>query len=231
MPAPAQPSLTLTALGPTSFRASVANGSAGATHTLYYRQTGSGADTTGPSISGNGSADVANLSPSATYFAWVVGSESGAYSLPGFASVSLATADTLAGAFHRRFNGDPSLVAALSGGLWTGEVPEGTAPPYAWLDLPATSSAPLFESELEISRALVHVFAVGAESAESLASQFKACFDYQTLDFNPRPAFPRSCVLCIPKRYRLVCERVRYKDTSLVFRASLVWHVVTQKDR
>lgn len=229
MPTPPTPTLTLASPSSTSFTATIAGGSSGAVHTLYYRKTGALLDTThSPTLTGNGVFSVTGLEVGAHYSAHVVGAEGGFLSLPAFGWVALAQTNTLAQAVHTHFNADGSLVAAITGGLWTGEVPEGTDPPYAWLDISDVASNPTFEQEFEAARVTVHIYARGAAQAESLAALWKDGFDYETLGF---PLGGVSSVMLIPRRYRLVNEMVRYKDSALVYRTVLTYHVLLQKDR
>jgi hypothetical protein len=225
---PSTPTLTLARASGTSFTASV-TGDASATHTLYYGTSGSAPTTAwGVTVAGSGDfGTVTGLSPNGSYAAYAVASEAGSYSLPGFAWVSLAAAGTLAGAVHAWFNGDAALVAAIPGGLWTGEVPEGTSFPYAWLELPEATSLPNFVDQLEASRVVFHVWAVGAEAAQLAAEKVRARFDYRQLDAYGDSA----CVGMVPRHWRLQCEGLRDPAGRLVFRAVVGYQVLTQRPR
>lgn len=227
---PTTPSLSLARLTSTSFRASVAGGDPALTQRVYYREVGGGVDAPAGSVPGAaGSVDVTGLAESGQYQAYAVGDDAAGqrYSLPFLAWVSLAAPDSLAEAFHARWYAQPALVSLVTGGLWTGEVPEGTEPPYAWLDVAGVDPLPLMADEqLEPSRAVVHVYAEGAAAAEACARRVRTAFDYQTLPFAAA-----ASVSLRPLHYRLVCEGVRYKQGQLVYRAALTYHALVQRSR
>ena len=131
----------------------------------------------------------------------------------------------LSQAIHQAFSTDPTLPTVITGGLWTGEVPEGTAPPYAWLDLTDTNINPIFEDYFEQSIITVHIYAIGAAAAEAAAVAFRATFDFTTLNFSS----PASNIWVKPRRYRLVPERTRWKDGTLMYRAVLTYDILVQK--
>lgn len=133
--------------------------------------------------------------------------------------------DLLSQAVHAQFASSSDLVAGISGGLWTGEIPEGTTPPYAWLDLTNTNISPIFEDFFEHSTFAVHIYAIGAAQAEQLGSLFRTAFDWQELPFSS----DASCIWLKPRRYRLVPERARWKDGTLMFRAVIVYDVLVQR--
>mgnify|MGYP001617655917 FL=1 len=163
---PPTPTLALTRTSSSSFTAAVSGGSASATHSLQYRLVGATQDTSATPITGNGAfAPITDLVDHATYWAWSAGLESGSYSQPAWGWVSLASPQDLLGAFHTHWYGDPALVTAVPGGLWTGEVPEGTAYPYAWLELPNVTSHPNFVNQIESSNVVTHVWAQGVAAA------------------------------------------------------------------
>lgn len=229
MPPPSQPTLTLARLSGTSFSASVSGGDPSATHSLYYARPGVSVFTTASStVTGNGSfSNVTGLVTNATYVAYAVGLLSGSYSLPGFSWVSLAAPGDLAGAVHQLFSGDPALAAAVPGGLWTGEVPEGTAFPYAWLELPEELTLPTTVDQLESAKLSFHLWGIGAEAASDAAIALKAVFDYATL-----PPFGDSVsVGTWPVSRRLQCEGLRDASSRLVFRSVVTYRVVTQRPR
>ncbi len=231
MPLPATPTLVLTAASSSSFSASFSGGDAGATHHLQYRVVGAASDTEHPStvVGSSGSfAPVTGLADNCTvvgYCYGVVGSSSA--SLPGFAWVSLASPEDLAGAVHAFAAGDPALSAALPGGLWTGEVPEGTAMPYAWLETPETLSIPNFVSQMESHRVNFHVWAAGARAASSVARLVKSRFDYATLD----PFGDQTHVGTLPRSFRLQCENLRDSSSRLIYRAVVTLHFLCQLPR
>lgn len=133
-------------------------------------------------------------------------------------------------AFHRHFNNHPYLVTAVAGGFWTGEVPEGVPYPYAYLHLNHVDSLPLMSSyQMEFGRTSVHVYALGAESAEATIQLFKKAFDYQDLPFDP--GTDTHCVSMVPSRYQLVSENLRHKSGKLVFRATQSYSLVVQKPK
>lgn len=228
MPAPSKPSLTLTATSGTSFDAAIV-GTVGLTTTAYYRAVGASVDDTAGSVSGSGTLSVSGLSEGGTYQVYAVTADAGGYSLPAYGVVSLAQDNHLTTAFHSHFNGNAPLVASLPGGLWTGEVPEGTALPYAWLDVTGVDTSPTFEDEFDRGTITVHVYGLGAAVVENVVSLWRSAFNYKTLAF-PSPA-SAACVQLFQRRYRLVCEMVRHRDSSLVYHAVLTYHVLVQKPR
>lgn len=131
----------------------------------------------------------------------------------------------LSESIHAQFNGNSAVVTAIAGGMWTGEIPEGTTPPYAWLDMTNTTISPIFEEFFEHSTFAIHIYAIGAAQAEQTASLVRQTFDWKTLPFSPEIA----CVWCKPRRYRLVPERARWKDGTLMYRAVLVYDVLVEK--
>lgn len=225
---PPTPILALSRLSSSSFSATVAGGSASATHSLYYREIGASGDGLWGSIVGNGSfAPITGLRHHSTYQAWAVGLESGSYSLPSISTVSLADPGDVLGAIHAWWASDPSLSSLVAGGLWTGEVPEGTPYPYAWLDSPSTDSMPNLKDQIEAHGITFHVWAIGAASAESCARAVKSRFDYRTL-----PSFgDSSFISSTPVRKSLRCENLRDKSGNLVFRSSLTYRILTQLPR
>lgn len=233
MPPPSRPTLSLTRDSTTAFTATVSGGDAGVTNTLYYRKTGATSDTLGPSRVGNGSfAQVDELDIHGHYTAFVVSSDGSSYSLPGYAWVALNSTNTLTAGIHERFNSLPALGTAITGGLWTGEVPEGTAPPYAWLDVPYMNIEPLFENaecQLEAGRFVVSIFAIGAEATESCALVFRSGFDYEIIPFPVGSS--TICIQLMPKTQRLRCENLRWRNSQLMWRATLVYHVLVSRPR
>ncbi len=230
MPPPTQPSLSLSRVSSTSFSAAI-SGDAGVTNTLNYAISGSILPyTSAPSITGNGSITVTNLVNNGSYnaYAFAYSAVSDSYSLPNFKFLSLSQPDTLTASLHQLFSSSPALVAAISGGMWTGEIPESTSPPYCWLDISDVQTAPTFEQEYDAGRVTFNIFALGAESAETCANLLKSVFDYSVLTFSSAST---TCIQLMPKRYKLICEMVRYKDSSLVYRAVLSYHTLLQLDR
>jgi hypothetical protein len=231
MPLPATPSLTLTRLSSSSFSAAYTGGDASATHYLQYRVAGAALDTQHPDTPSGASgsfAPVTGLADNATVVAYcygVVGTTSS--SLPHFQWKSLASPDDLAGAVHAFAAGDPALSEALVGGLWTGEVPEGTAMPYAWLETPETVTVPNFVTQMESHRVNVHVWAAGARAASAAARLVKARFDYATL-----PAFgDQTHIGTLPRSFRLQCENLRDSSSRLIYRAVVTLHLLCQLPR
>lgn len=226
-----QPTLALAAASPTSFTAT-AGGTPGRDTTVYYRRVGDSVDTTLGTVSGSGVLTATGLSPGASYQAYATTSEaSGGLSPPAFAWVSLASgeANHVSTAFHSHFNSSAPLVAELPGGLWTGEVPEGTPLPYAWLDVSSVDTSPTFEQEFDRASVTVHVFALGAAAVEKIVAVWRAAFNYETITF-PDPS-TAACVQLFQRRYRLVCELVRHRDSRLVYHGILTYHLLVQRPR
>lgn len=134
----------------------------------------------------------------------------------------------LSTAIHERFEG--SLAAtAIPGGLWTDEVPEGTAYPYAWLDLSQVDTVYNFVSRGEYGRIGVHVYGLGADAAETAMEAFKSRFDGCKLAYTEESGF--HSIFFVPLRYRLVGENLRHQTGALVFRASQTYLTLTQRPR
>ncbi len=222
---PTQPSIILSALSDSSFQAVIA-GDTLPTHRLFYRRVDELTFTTGPTLVGSGTLTVTGLMTNGQYLVWVVADLAGIYSLPAVDLVSLALLDTLTGAVHAQWQASAGLTTSVPGGLWTGEVPEGTTLAYASLDLSGVRSNPLFESQFEMGRFTIHLYAIGAGRAEVGALQVKAAFDYKTLTFTSA-----VCVQCVPATYRLVSEAVRHKTGELIHRAILAYDILLQRDR
>lgn len=225
----ATPSISVVADSATAFTVTV-SGTAGRDTTIYYRAVGTSVDTTAGIVSGSGTLTVTSLSTGGSYQLYAVTSEaSGGYSLPAFAVVSLAQDNHLSTAFHNHFNNQATLVAAMTGGLWTGEVPEGTEMPYAWLDVSSVDTSPTFEDEFDRGLVTIHIYGLGAAVVERMAKLWRASFNYATLTFaDPTTA---TCIQLFQRRYRLVCELVRHRDSRLVYHAILTYHVLVQIPR
>lgn len=194
---------------------------------LFYRQVGASLDTTGPTMVGNGALTVSSLVANGQYVAFVVADNGSAYSPPSYAYVSLAQqGDLLSAAVQARFASYPALVAVLPGGLWTGEVPEGTSPAYGWLDVGPINPTPTTEDRFDRARFTAHLYAVGANAAEACALQWQSVFDWQALTFATA-----SSVWVVPRSYRLIPEPVRYKDGTLMFRAFMAYECLAQRAR
>lgn len=223
------PGLTITVTSNTSFRATV-DGDLAHQFLLYYCRVGTFSyHMLGP-ITGPGTfAEVTNLEPLSHYHIYAVAYDGTGYSLPTWQSIALVAPDSILTSFHHHLTESPALSAALSGGMWTGEVPEGTEPPYAWLELSEIVFAPNMKDEGQYGRIAVHLYAVGADAADRLAWLFNSWFAYQTLEF----ADPEStkCIAMLPIRYRLVCEMLRHRSGQLIWRAVLNYQILLQKVR
>lgn len=201
-------------------------------YTLYYQVVGASSFTIGPSVTGNGSfALITGMPVNAQIVAYSAGYDGTSYGLPGFATLSLASPSTLSGAIQSMFSTTPTLVSLFTGGLWTGEVPEGASPPYAWLDLPDTATMPNFVDQFESSRVVVNIFAVGAAAAENCAMQFKAAFDYDNADLTFSAASGATTIMLMPIGYKLTCEMMRAKNGQLIYRATLIYRILVQRPR
>lgn len=229
MPYPVQPSLALARLSDTSFSATTSGGTGTDTQRLFYRQVGATLDTTGPTQVGNGVLTVSGLVTQGQYNAFVVADSGSSYSLPSLASVSLASTDSLFSALQARFNAVPATVGLVAGGLWAGEVPEGTPLPYAWYDGSEFLTGPQFELEYESTRISFHVFALGYAAAETCVRQLKATYDYQSVPFNSTNA--TYSIGTWPRSWRIYNERIRWKDNSLIHRGVVNYLAVVQRSR
>lgn len=141
----------------------------------------------------------------------------------------MGTATRLSEAIHHHFQQSTSLVQALTGGLWTSEVPERTPFPYAWVDLQDITTHYNFVSRAEYARIFIYIYALGAEATEALAELWKSYFDECTLPFSSIHGF--YSIMFLPVRYRLNSERLRHRDGQVVFRASLLYQTIVQRPR
>lgn len=230
MPPPATPVLTVTPQSPTSFVASITGGTAGVAYTLYYQRIGSDNQVSVATITGNGNfPPVSNIPTYSHLIVWCIGYDGASYSFPVITKTALIVPDYLSTAIHDYFNGSASLVAAVPGGLWTGEVPEGVSFPYIYLDFKQVNTVYNFVSRGEYARIAFHLYALGAESAEATGTLLKSRFDGQKLTFSL--ASQTNHIVMIPQRHALVSENLRHKSGQLVFRFFVEYQILLQKPR
>lgn len=189
---PSQPSLTVVAVGSSTFTATVA-GDSGNTITVYYQQESfqEGVQVAG-SVTTGGSLTVNVLFPNVGYLVWAVADNGSSKGLPAIGVVNLATTDTLSGAIVATFQSFPSLVA-LCPNFSTSEVPAtniaGSAiyPPMGVVEVPEESPQWAFESQYvgwtDISKAKVTFLATSQADADEIASAFQGSFDFEPLLF------------------------------------------------
>jgi hypothetical protein len=199
------------------------------TTTVYYQAVGSTQQQTGPSRNGSGAVTLGGLSEGNSYLFFVISTLNTDFSLPSVIHVNLVQGElTLTGAIHNRWNQDLALSQAVVGGLWTGEVPEGTAQPYTWLEVPRVMGRPYFADRFDRCIVLFHTYAVGAALAETCAQLIRDRFDEKPLSFNSNIT---KAVYMLERMYRLVCEGTRSRDNQLVFRTIQTYEIYTQKPR
>lgn len=136
---------------------------------------------------------------------------------------------SLSQAWHNHFNKSASLKAAIPGGIWTGQVPEGTLYPYAWADIAQVNTHYTMLNRMEYARIFTHIYALGAEDVEAVAGKFKDHYDESRLEF--AVGSQAYCVAVIPQTYKLLSENLRHKSGALIFRASLLYFVLYQRSR
>lgn len=230
MPTPSTPSLTLTRLSSTSFRALI-TGDPGATHLLFYRLLDSQNDSPGGSRLGDGSLDISGLTDSAQLLAWAL-SSNGQLSLPRFEFLSLVTPDTLTGAIKSRWYSSVPLLSK-AGKLYANEVPERDtdgaplAVPYTYMDVSRTrfewtvTNTYYAYTDIEFN-----IFAVGAQAAEEAQDELENTFNWKTLPFT---SINTRTISFAPIDDQLTSENLRYKDGSLIYRAQTCYQVCLQK--
>jgi|SRR5581483_3372875 len=222
-----QPGLSLARTSNTSFSASI-SGDGGNTHRLFYRKIGDLLDTTGPTLVGSGSVNVLGLTSQGQYLAYVVADDGiSSYSRPTFKAVSLAATDSLTGAMIARFDANPITVEMITGGMWAGEVPEHVEPPYCHIEQSVATTLPNFVDEIEFSRVLVQVFALGYDNCYKAVRQLKSTYDYQSLTFS---SFAGTVGIW-PLSWRVYNERRRWRDNEVIHRGVLTWRVGAEKPR
>ena len=227
MPYPTRPTLALSRVSNTAFNATISGGGVANTHRLFYRLLGATSDTTGGTLVGNGVITTSFLESQGQYLVHVVADDNlDGYSLPAIGTVSLVETDSPFTAIHAKWNGSPSLVAAVTGGLWSGEVPEYVEPPYCHFDSSIVSSRYVFEDEIEEARVTFMVYAFGYQATYDLCRQIKATFDYQTLTFSTS-----GSVGIWPITWRVSNEGLRWKDNRLVHRGTVSYRMAVHRTR
>ena len=229
MPAPTTPTLTLTRLSDRSFRATVGS-DAGVTNRLIYRHLPTNTDTTGPTRVGPGTLDVtAGLVPNGQYLVYVI-SDNGQYSLPKIAFVSLTDTDHVTTAVKARWESSPAITALVPGGLYTSEVPETVGDdtvelPYAQLDVGKSFYEWTTESTYyEHVTVDLNIYAVGAEVCERILAEVRSIFDWKALPFKSA-----TTVHVMPTDSSLDSTLIRYKDNSIVFKASVCYDIMVER--
>lgn len=236
MPAPTQPTLTLSRLSSTSFRAAI-TGDAGATHRLYYRllNVTPSNDITASTRVGNGNIDAVGLTASSQVMAWIV-SDNGEFSLPRIGFISLVVSDTLLAAVKTQWYSTPTLLTA-AGKLFANEVPERDESgnllelPYTYMHLSRTRIDFTFESEhYEYSTIEFNTFAAGAEAAEAARQEIRTTFDWKNLPFTSSSGTLTTTIMAVPTDYEITEEHIRYKDGSMVYRSQMCYEVCVERN-
>ena len=136
-------------------------------------------------------------------------------------------ADSLFGALLVKFNASAALVAALPGGLWMGQVAEGTALPFCVLlttgqTVEWSTGSPYVESSL----IQFVVFAKGLATAEAAADLLKAAFDFAALTFTS------AVTLALYREgYLPQADELRAPDGEIVYGVTVDYRVMIQRAR
>ncbi len=230
MAAPNAPSLSLVKVSNTSFQGTIA-GDAGVTNYLYYRDIGrppaTGNDTLGGSVVGNGTVVVSGCPSDTQIMAWALSSNGTSYSLPTIQFVSLLTSNTLLAAVKSKWYGAPTLTTLCSGGLYTNEIPELVNIPFCSLEANKThfewTQTNLY---YEITYIEFIVYSAGAAAAEAIVAEIRNQFDWQDIPFTDGKS---STTYCQPSDYYISSEPLRWKDGSLIYRATMCYHVFVNR--
>ncbi len=123
--------------------------------------------------------------------------------------------DSLLKAVQNYFTSNSTLSAALTGGLWTSEVPEDTSLPYGALDHEGTVYEHHFNPAskfIEHSRFCIHIYAVGAEAADTLIDTIVTQYRNASL-----PYTTKQCMAVIPLNSMVESTPGRYRDGTLIY--------------
>lgn len=230
MPAPTQPTLSLTRASSTSFLAALSGDNSGTTYSLYGKKIWSGTFELLGTRTNSGSLTVSGLEANVAYVVYAVASN-GEYSLPAVSYVSLNEADSLAAAIKRKWDALPSLVT-LAGNLFTQEVPENlegeeVVLPYSWINIGSSKFDWTFETlYFEHTDVDFYILVKGLETAEQAASEFRTQFDWEALTFDD-PL--NKCLIVAPTDYQLSKEFLSYKDGYPVHSVKVSYHVCTER--
>lgn len=138
-------------------------------------------------------------------------------------------ADSLLKAVHERFTSS-GLSLNITGGLWTSEVPEGQELPYCAVFHEGTCYEHVSPANLskwqEHARLSFHVYGRGAEEAEELAAALVVAYAGGQ---GVLSMATRTVQAVLPDGLSLVSESVRYRDGSLIYRASVWFDVKISK--
>ncbi len=118
-----------------------------------------------------------------------------------------------------------SVAARLPGGLWTGIAPEGTARPYAVVNLVA--SVPRFNMSgvyWEADHIRFGIFADYAETARSIGVDLKWAFERSSMSTTGYSVF---AIRLISKN--LIAERREWLETASVWQQSLDFRIFLNK--
>lgn len=229
MPAPNAPTLSLTKLSSSSFRADI-TGDAGVTHRLFHRNLATGTVTTAGTRVGDGSITETALTLKSRYLVWVV-SDNGQYSLPVTGFISLHGGNSLAGAIRAHYADHPTLLT-LAGRLYTGTIPEydedgiRVTIPYTHCDFTGTNFSWTFETIYsEKSIVTFTVYTKGAERSEDAVADLRAAFDWCDLPFQDGSLTQRF----EPVDQKLEAELVRYDDGSVVYVSTVTYDVWVER--
>lgn len=124
-------------------------------------------------------------------------------------------AESILKAVQTYFTANTALTTAITGGMWTSEVPENTELPYACLEHEGT----VYEHEMstrhkaiEYSRFCIHVYGVGAETVDTLTDLLVEQYRAAALPFTGKT--PMSCY---PLNSLVQSTPSRYRDGTLVY--------------
>jgi hypothetical protein len=178
---PTTPIISLSAVSATSFSVTVSGTDLGTTQSVYWKLVRDAGFTAGPTIMGDGTSTVTGVTANGQVQVYVVSSAGSGYSLPAFATLSLATTDSLTGAVSAYFDSQPTLVTAVPGGLFLGESPETvdvTVGPMACFTMVSEETEYYSENPYREATTLrFSFFGEGAAVVESAVKTFKAIFD------------------------------------------------------
>jgi hypothetical protein len=128
--------------------------------------------------------------------------------------------------FLAKYNSDALLKELIPGGVWLGEVPEGSdgdvrSMPYIQLETSSTSYEWTFEdANIETSLINVHFFATGADTIDTICDAWQDSFNWQDL---PGTNSETICVELTTDS--LMADSIRDKEGNLVYFASQTYLV------
>ena len=165
------------------------------------------------------------------YLFWAVAFHSGAYSTPAFAWGQPSAASDLLQAVHAHFNNHPALAAKLTGGFWTGEIPEtgedgkASRMPYASVEISGTDYEwTTGDSYLETTRLTFTFLAVGSKTLVEIMRAFEDTYNWETLTIANA-----NFVHCYPVHRKSHSLPDRDRDGELVFAGSIFYEITLER--